>query len=171
MRPRPERRRRLTTIGAVMLLCLGCSSRQQVGTTKQLSPQDGLGIDQSVSNRLRMVMDKRESDGFAPTFRLGAGDVLEISAPDLDEIKNRTVRVSDEDTIELPLIGMMSVKGMTERQFYIELQQKLSKFVKDPQLEVFVKQYFSRDVAVVGGVQKPGLYALTSRDDTLLDMN
>ena len=152
-----------------MILCLGCSNTRQSANT-QLSAQDGLGIDQHVNGRLRAIRDEREADGFTPTFKLGAGDVLEISAPDLEELKNRTVRVSDEGTIELPLVGLMNVKGMTERQFYSELQQELSKFVKDPQPEVFVKQYFSRDVAVVGGVQKPGLYPLTSREDTLLDM-
>jgi protein involved in polysaccharide export with SLBB domain len=157
-------------MSVVLLCCLGCANGQQSGTTEQLSRQDGLGIDPRVTSRLRTIMNDREADSFAPAFKLGTGDVLEISTPDLDEIKDRTVRVSDEGTIELPLIGLMNVKGMTERQLYTDLQQRLSKFVKDPQLEVFVKQYFSRDVAVVGGVQKPGLYALTSRDDTLLDM-
>src|ERR1700733_5634891 len=161
--------RRRLMLAAILMLCLGCSNTRQ-SATSQLSTQDGLGIDQQVNGRLRAILDKREADGFTPTFKLGAGDVLEISTPDLDEIKNRTVRVSDEGTIELPLIGLMNVKGMTERQLYTDLQQRLSKFVKDPQLEVFVKQYFSRDVAVVGGVQKPGLYPLTSREDTLLDM-
>ena len=161
--------RRRAAVAAVLILCVGCSNTRQPAAA-QLSAQDGLGIDQQVNGRLRAIRDEREADGFTPTFKLGAGDVLEISAPDLDELKNRTVRVSDEGTIELPLVGLMNVKGMTERQFYSALQQELSKFVKDPQPEVFVRQYFSRDVAVVGGVQKPGLYPLTSREDTLLDM-
>jgi protein involved in polysaccharide export with SLBB domain len=42
--------------------------------------------------------------------------------------------------------------------------------VKDPQVEVFIDQYYSREVAVVGMVQKPGLYSITSRSDTILDM-
>ena len=42
--------------------------------------------------------------------------------------------------------------------------------MKNPDVEVFVLQYHSRDVAVVGMVQKAGLYNITSRADSLLTM-
>ncbi len=64
----------------------------------------------------------------------------------------------------------MNVQGLTDQQFTEALRQQLSKYVKDPDVDVFVREYYNRDGAVVGAVQKPGLYDLTSRSDSLLDM-
>ena len=39
-----------------------------------------------------------------------------------------------------------------------------------PRVIVFVKEYRSRQVAVLGAVTKPGLYSITNGADTLLDV-
>jgi len=40
----------------------------------------------------------------------------------------------------------------------------------DPQVNLFVREYRSRQVAVTGAVKTPGLYSLASKADTLFDM-
>src|SRR5262245_10484155 len=40
----------------------------------------------------------------------------------------------------------------------------------DPQVNLFVREYRSRQVAVTGAVEKPGLYSLASGADTISDM-
>jgi protein involved in polysaccharide export with SLBB domain len=119
--------------------------------------------------RLEDVWKKRMSDGFGPDFTLGPGDILDISVP-LEQLKHREVRVSPRYTIELPLAGVMSVRGMSEQDLTEALRQRLSKYMYDPPVSLFVKHYGSREVAVGGAVEKPGLYTLTSRSDTLMDM-
>ncbi len=42
--------------------------------------------------------------------------------------------------------------------------------MNDPQVNVFVREYRSRQVAVTGAVQKPGLYNLTNGSNTVLDL-
>src|SRR6516162_4983598 len=59
---------------------------------------------------------------------------------------------------------------MTAAELREVLAHRLAKPVKNPDVEVFVLQYHSRDVAVVGMVQKAGLYNITSRADSLLTM-
>jgi polysaccharide biosynthesis/export protein len=59
---------------------------------------------------------------------------------------------------------------MTQDQVKAALEQHLLRYMRDPDVDVSVKEYHSRQVAVVGMVQKPGLYTLTSRSDTILDM-
>jgi protein involved in polysaccharide export with SLBB domain len=119
--------------------------------------------------RLEQLWHERTRDNLASDFTLGPGDLLEISVP-LEQLEHREVRVSSADNIELPLAGVVSVRGMNEQQLIADLRRRLSKYMYDPPVSLFVKQYGSREVAVVGAVQKPGIYTLTSRSETLMDM-
>lgn len=122
------------------------------------------------SGRLARLWAQRSKDSFSPEFAVGPGDVLEISVPDMEQLKDREARVSASGTIELPVLGVVEVGGMTEDQVKATLEQHLLRYMRDPDVDVSVKEYHSREVAVVGMVQKPGLYTLTSRSDTILDM-
>jgi len=141
----------------------------QVGYPSTPGSNSGSSMTDS-DQRLEALRKERSGDHFSLQLDLGPGDVIEISDPDVEELKERKVRVSSDYTVELPIAGVLSVRGLTESQFRAELQQRLSKYIKDPQLEVFVKEYRSRDVAVVGQVHTPGLYPVQSNSDTLLDM-
>jgi polysaccharide export outer membrane protein len=88
----------------------------------------------------------------------------------MEELRDRQERVTAETTIELPILGIINVKGMNEREISDALRDRLKEYMKNPQVDVFIRQYRSREVAVGGMVQKPGLYTLTSRSDTILDM-
>jgi polysaccharide export outer membrane protein len=116
-------------------------------------------------SRTNAASHKKSSD-----FSLGPGDVLRISLPQLDGQKDRTVRVTEENTIALPLLGVIDVSGMTEANLRDELIRREEKYVYTPQVEVFLEHSESRDVAVLGSVKVPGRYMLASRDDTILTM-
>ena len=103
-------------------------------------------------------------------FVLGPGDVLLISLPQFDTQKDRTVRVSEEDTIALPLLGVINVSGMTETDLRDELSRRLENYVYHPQVGVFLQHTESREVAVLGAVKTPGRYMLNNRSDTLMTM-
>lgn len=112
---------------------------------------------------------QRFTRGDRADYRIGRQDLLEINVFDVEEL-NQTVRVADDGTITMPLLGQLSVGGMTKT----ELEQKLAalleeRFVRDPQVTVFVKEYESRRVAVSGAVKKPGTYEMLGRK-TLLEM-
>ena len=89
---------------------------------------------------------------------------------DVPELRQQMVRVSPEQTIDLPVAGVVHVDGMTEEGLGSALRKRLDKYIKDPEVDVFVKEYHSRQVAVMGMVQKPGFYTLMSRSETLLEM-
>jgi polysaccharide export outer membrane protein len=120
--------------------------------------------------RLQEIAAKREHDSFSIDFGIGPGDVLEISVPDVDEGKEREERISPQGIIELPIAGSLQVSGLSEPQLHDALTKAYSKYIKDPQVDVFVKSYSSRQVAVVGMVNKPGLYTLNRRNETILDL-
>ena len=101
-----------------------------------------------------------DASSFAGDYQIGPEDLLEISvleAPDL----NRTVRVSDDGTISLALLGSVQAAGMSTRELQADLQDRLHRrYMKDPQVSVFVQEMRSHPVSVFGAVEKPGVYQI-----------
>ena len=96
--------------------------------------------------------------------------MIEVEVPGVDDLKDRTVRVSGSGQIELPLIGVIDTTGLTESGLRDSLKAALGKYMYNPQVDVFVKEYHSRQVAVVGAVRSPGLVVLTGGGETILDV-
>jgi len=163
-------------LGVVVAL-VGCAAKQDALNDARAAAQADAAnpVDKAASfaatdqGRLEELWQKRTDDGFGSDFTLGPGDVLEISVP-LEQLEQREIRVSSLDTITLPLAGVVDVRGMTEQSLIDTLRQRLSKYMYDPPISLFVKHYGSREVAVMGAVAKPGLYTLASRSDTLMGM-
>ena len=65
--------------------------------------------------------------------------------------------MSEENTIALPLLGVINVSGMTEGDLRDELTRRAGKIINKPQVGVFFAHTESRDVAVLGSVKTPGV--------------
>jgi polysaccharide export outer membrane protein len=78
--------------------------------------------------------------------------------------------VTAEGTIVLPFIGRIQAAGLTEAELAEELRPRLKEYLRNPRVFIFVKEYNSRQVAVLGAVARPGLYNLTSGSENILDM-
>src|SRR5262249_59843687 len=89
---------------------------------------------------------------------------------EVEELQRQQVRVSPDGTIGLPLVGIMEVSGMSENGLRSALIQQLAPYVKFPRVELFVERYQARDVAVMGAVQKPGLYDLRNSSVSIMDV-
>jgi polysaccharide export outer membrane protein len=75
-----------------------------------------------------------------------------------EEELNREVRVSQELTVALPLIGIVDLKGKTVRQAEEDIRNAYDKdFLVNPQVNVFVIEYWKRFVKVFGSVNAPGV--------------
>ncbi len=113
---------------------------------------------------------KANTNNSQEDYPIGPGDVLRVSVPQVEEITDRKVRVTGTGTIELPLVGFVQAGGLTEDGLARDLDQRLEKYMYNPQASVFVDEYRNREVAVVGAVSKPGLYVLDSPAETILDV-
>jgi protein involved in polysaccharide export with SLBB domain len=149
----------------LLIILAGCAAENPPGSTTISANSAELNSRQ----QLEAIAEERENDSFATSFGIGPGDILEISVADIDQQK-RVERVSPQGTIELPIAGSIDVSGLSESQVNAAVANAYSKYVKDPEVDVFVKSYSSRQVAVVGMVNKPGLYTLNRRDETILDL-
>jgi polysaccharide biosynthesis/export protein len=110
------------------------------------------------------------SQAAATDYPIGVGDVLQISVPGVDDFKERIVRVGSEGNIDLPLIGSIHAAGIPESELRDKLSKALEKYMYDPQVDLFVKDYKSRQVAVVGAVRGPGLITLNGSGESILDV-
>lgn len=93
-------------------------------------------------------------------YRLGPGDLLEVSVFRADEL-NRSVRVDGNGEVMLPLLGAISVNGLSALQAEQLIADKLGvEYLQNPQVTVFVKEYRSQEIAVMGAVNKPDVYSV-----------
>ncbi len=127
-------------------------------------------FDDTSVERLAQLWTQRRQPGTISDYPIGPGDVLEISVPAMEELKSRTVRVSGDGTIGAPFLGIIQVNGLTEEKLRQDITHRLEEYMYRPRVNLFVREYRSRQVAVLGAVSKPGFYSLASGADTLRDM-
>jgi polysaccharide export outer membrane protein len=106
-------------------------------------------------------------DIFVRAYRVGPGDLLELKVFEVDQL-SQTVRVSEDGSITLPLLGRVVVEGLTQDGVVQKLTGLLqAKYVKNPQVTIFIKEYKNQQVAVIGAVEKAGSYELVGRKNLL----
>ena len=89
---------------------------------------------------------------------LGPGDVFEVTVYG-EENLTRTLRVSPEGDVHFPLIDRIHVDGLTTVQIETLIREKLQDgFIREPSVTVFVKEYNSKKVFVLGEVERPGTF-------------
>jgi polysaccharide export outer membrane protein len=101
-------------------------------------------------------------------YRIGPQDLLDINIFEAPEL-NRTVRVSENGEVSLPLLGGVHVVRLTARELENTLAAKLREFLKDPHVSVMVTGIESHPVSVIGEVNKPGVFQVRG-SKTLLEM-
>lgn len=106
----------------------------------------------------------------AMEYRLGSGDIVQITVYDHPELEMETA-VDEAGRIGFPLIGNVAVAGETAATAQKRIADALEKggFLKKPQVNLIVKAYRSKQVSVLGQVNKPGKYPL-ERASTVSDL-
>jgi polysaccharide biosynthesis/export protein len=94
-------------------------------------------------------------------IRIGIGDLLNVNIYGYPDF-NHDVRVPVNGEITLPLIGAVRLIGFSAREAEVAIRQRLINggFFINPQVSVFVKEYATQGVSVLGEVNKPGVYPL-----------
>jgi polysaccharide biosynthesis/export protein len=101
----------------------------------------------------------------ADDYQIGPGDVLAISVTDAPEFSGK-FRVDQSGFLVMSSLGSpLKAEGKTPMQLSRELVKALedARLYRDPTVNIFVEEYHSKTVAVVGAVAKPGLYPLQRR--------
>jgi protein involved in polysaccharide export with SLBB domain len=95
----------------------------------------------------------------ADNYRVSRADLLEITVyPDAQ--LNRKIRVAADGSISLPLIGTAQVAGKTVPEAENLLETRFASYLVAPHVSLVVSEFGSRQIFVLGEVQKPGSYPL-----------
>ena len=104
-------------------------------------------------------------------YRLGAGDSIKVQvyqSPDL----TLEARVSESGVINYPLVGRITIGGLTVPEAESRIAQALrhNRILKSPQVNINVVQVRGSQVAVLGQVSKPGRFPLEAMNARVTDM-
>ena len=74
---------------------------------------------------------------------------------------NRTLRVSASGEISFELLDLVKASGLTPLELELVLQEQLRrKYMKDPHVEVLIRELQSHPVSVLGAVKQPGVFQI-----------
>lgn len=93
-------------------------------------------------------------------YRIGSNDLLDIEVLNLDNGR-RTVRVNAVGTITMPLIGGVAVAGLTQQEAETHIAALYGeKYLQEPQVSLFIREYTTERITVDGAVAKPGIFPI-----------
>ncbi len=103
-------------------------------------------------------------------YVLQSSDLIRVQIFQEDDL-NREVRISQENTVKLPLIDTVSLKDKTVRQAEEYIRDLYGRdYLAKPQVNVFVLEYAPRRVFIAGAVNKPGVVLFQQEQGlTLID--
>jgi polysaccharide export outer membrane protein len=93
-------------------------------------------------------------------YKIGPQDLIEIQVFGIDNLK-REVRVNSRGVISLPLVGPVTVAGLSNQEAEALIAAKYEKdYLQDPQVSVFIKEFTSQRITVEGAVNHPGIFPI-----------
>ena len=97
-------------------------------------------------------------------YRIGPGDILDIRVLNRPNLSREAVRVEGNGMIRMPLIEReIQAACLTEGELAREITSRYVKFYRNPQVDVFIKEYHSKQVAIIGAVNEQGRFELQRR--------
>src|SRR6185369_8189535 len=97
-------------------------------------------------------------------YRIGPGDVLDIRVYNRPQLSREAVRVEGNGMIRMPLVeNDIQAACMTEGELAKEISSRYARYYKNLQVDVFIKEYHSKQVAVIGAVNEQSRFELQRR--------
>lgn len=111
-----------------------------------------------------LTADPKLLNALPPDFMLAEGDLLGFHVYAVQEF-NTTARVSADGTVQLPLIGIVLLKGLTLPQAEDLIARKLvdAGMIRDPQVTIQVVEAPNRVATIIGDVHSPSVFPVLGR--------
>lgn len=167
---RPQRRTWPMAAGSLLIVCFAFASgvqAQQHRVAKVTTTQPSV----AAALPTQPAQTAAAADSSYVLESIGPGDMVRVSVFRNPDLTTET-RVSERGTILFPLIGEVSVKGLTPAQAGSRIAEKLrqGRYVVNPEVTMSLMQVNSRQVSVLGNVNKPGRYPLDGTSAKLTDL-
>ncbi len=116
---------------------------------------------------------KRTADGAAAPlasaasvgsdYRIGPNDLVDFNVFGVPDMQ-RTVRINASGVASFPLIGSVSIAGLTTAQAEAMIAGKYAQeYLQNPQVSLFIREFTSQRITIEGAVSRPGIYPVTGR--------
>ena len=136
-----------------------CPAQQQAATQTSASTVP-VSASSTTTTAATLAPDTPTDD----RYRIGPGDVLDIRVFNKPQFSRDGVRVDSRGMIRMPLIeGEIQAACRTENELAGEITTRLREYLRRPQVDVFIKDYQSQPVAVLGAVRAPSRFQLQRR--------
>lgn len=102
--------------------------------------------------------------GAAHDYRMGPLDVLTVTVFQVEDLSFEELPVNPAGNIQLPLIGTVRAQGLTTDELATEIERRLAvRYLRNPEVSVFVREAVSQKVTVDGAVTEPGVFEMRGR--------
>jgi len=120
---------------------------------------------------LSAAITSAQDRGASRDYRLGPGDSIRVQVFQNPDLSLET-RVSESGVINYPLVGRLTIGGLTLPDAEARIAQALKKnnILKAPQVNINLLQVRGSLVAVLGQVQKPGRFPLETTNMRVSDL-
>ncbi len=151
---------RLTLLLAAPLLLWNCAQDQS--KPAQVAVAESQTVQSGSASSLAPIDALAKENASGVDYLISARDIIDVTVFQVQEL-NKTVQVSEDGHISLPLVGKISVAGKSAQETEKIIGDKLrQKYLRSPQVSVFVKQY-GQKVTVNGEVRTPRVLAIEGR--------
>nr|WP_320193822.1 polysaccharide biosynthesis/export family protein [uncultured Desulfobacter sp.] len=123
-----------------------------------------LTISPAFSKEKKIVEEEKEcTQEPAEDYKIGVGDVLQISTWKEEDLTFDKVFVRNDGKITFPLLDDIQAAGRTTVELKQDIQEKLAEFVEAPTVTVTLANPGSQKYYILGEVQKVGEYHLIKK--------
>ena len=142
-------------IASLTAACLlaGCGGRPQLTSTQTLQVMDGNALPAPTGNDLV---------GETRPYLIGPFDRLSVDVYGVPDL-SKQVQTDAAGMIQLPLVGQIKASNQTSAELADAIEQKLTRFVRNPDVSVNVTESVSQVLTVEGQVAQPGLYPVVGK--------
>jgi polysaccharide export outer membrane protein len=148
---------RYSILFCVLLLANGVDSR----------PVNGDGLPDSRAVATQVSQEKsgvQTARGVSADYALGPGDQITLVVPGLeDQFNEKVFRIDASGDVTVPLVGRIHAAGLSTAALETDLQSRLKKILKDPEVVVNISSFGSQPVSILGAVKTPGIVQLQGR--------
>jgi len=93
-------------------------------------------------------------------YRLGPGDVVEISIFGVDALSQVKCRIGGNGYASLPLVGPVKLGGLTIMEAQKAVAEAYKTYIHHPRVTLYISEYHNYRVSVLGEVKHPSVYEL-----------
>ena len=145
-------------VGLVCVCLFSCANNSSIDRANAARFEKNLSFQSTLNQEIISAM--AATDALGSVYFLGRGDVLELSVFQVDELNTR-IRVNAHGEITLPLLGTIEVENKSVSEVEEIIRAKLkADFLQNPQVTLFIEEYRSQQIAVLGAVESPNIYSV-----------